>query len=157
MVEESAGFWHTCCVVPSRPHQPFERSIEMLVLSRKAKESLIISNNIEVVVLGIRHGVVRIGINAPRHVSVVRSELCEAKSTVDPPQVNPDPIRVASGSPQIPLTDALSDCLLHNFCERRRSPADFSASSRLLDRTDFAKVTSCQQSKTNYKVSMDRR
>lgn len=93
----------------------------MLVLSRKANESLIISNNIEVVILEIRHGVVRIGIKAPRQVSVVRSELCEAKSTLDSPQIISEPVKVASGPPPSPLTDSLSDSLLHSFCERRRS------------------------------------
>ncbi len=101
--------------------KPLEWSIQMLVLSRKANESLIISDNIEVVILEIRHGVVRIGIKAPRQISVVRSELCEAKSTLDSPQVNSNPVNVASGPPQTPLTDALSDLLLHSFCERRRS------------------------------------
>ena len=93
----------------------------MLVLSRKANESLIISNNIEVVILEIRHGVVRIGIKAPRQVSVVRSELCEAKSTLDSPQIISEPVKVTSGPPPSPLTDSLSDLLLHSFCERRRS------------------------------------
>ena len=84
----------------------------MLVLSRKANESLIISNNIEVVILEIRHGVVQIGIKAPRQIPVVRSELSEAKSCVNFPPINSGPVRVASGASQIPLTDELSDRLL---------------------------------------------
>ena len=93
----------------------------MLVLSRKANESLIISNNIEVVILEIRHGVVRIGIKAPRQIPVVRSELCAAKSTVETRTINSDPVKTSSGPSQTPLTDALSDRLLHSFCERRQS------------------------------------
>ena len=93
----------------------------MLVLSRKANESLIISNNIEVVILEIRHGVVRIGIKAPREIPVVRSELCAAKSTVETRPINSDPVKTSSGPSQTPLTDALSDRLLHSFCERRQS------------------------------------
>lgn len=49
----------------------------MLVLSRKINERIIIDGNIEVEVLGVRGGVVRLGIKAPREVSVVRNELRE--------------------------------------------------------------------------------
>jgi len=93
----------------------------MLVLSRKTNESLFISDNIEIVVLEIRRGVVRMGINAPRQVSVVRSELRDAKLSADPSAVHPDPVGVTSEPTQIPLTDGASDRLLHSFGERRRS------------------------------------
>ena len=49
----------------------------MLVLSRKINERIIIGKNIELEILGIRGGVVRLGIKAPREVSVVREELHE--------------------------------------------------------------------------------
>ena len=49
----------------------------MLVLSRKINERIIIGENIELEILGIRGGVVRLGIKAPREVSIVRSELRE--------------------------------------------------------------------------------
>ena len=49
----------------------------MLVLSRKINERIIIGENIELEILGIRGGVVRLGIKAPREVSVVRHELRE--------------------------------------------------------------------------------
>jgi len=49
----------------------------MLVLSRKINERIIIGGNIELEILGIRGGVVRLGIKAPREVSVVRQELRE--------------------------------------------------------------------------------
>ncbi|MBC8873881.1 MAG: carbon storage regulator CsrA [Planctomycetes bacterium] len=47
----------------------------MLVLSRKAAESILIGDNIEVVVVRIDGNRVRLGIQAPQHVRVVRNEL----------------------------------------------------------------------------------
>lgn len=47
----------------------------MLALSRKANESIIINNNIEVTILEIKGEQVKIGINAPKDVSVYRKEL----------------------------------------------------------------------------------
>ena len=50
----------------------------MLVLSRKMNERVIIGENVEVEILEIRGNVVRIGIKAPRDVSVIRQEICIA-------------------------------------------------------------------------------
>lgn len=47
----------------------------MLVLSRKPNESLVIGDNIEVIVLEVRDGNVKLGINAPKEVSVHRNEV----------------------------------------------------------------------------------
>lgn len=47
----------------------------MLVLSRKHGEQLLIGNSIMVTVVGIQSGRVRLGIEAPPDISVVRSEL----------------------------------------------------------------------------------
>ena len=49
----------------------------MLVLSRKQLEALRIGDSIEVTVLEVRKGRVRLGICAPRDVSVMRLELQE--------------------------------------------------------------------------------
>lgn len=49
----------------------------MLVLTRKTGQKLIIDNNIEVVILETRGESVKIGINAPKHVSVFREEIYE--------------------------------------------------------------------------------
>lgn len=52
----------------------------MLVLSRKKNEAIIINGGeIEVVVVEVGAGKVRLGINAPREISVDRSEVYEAK------------------------------------------------------------------------------
>ena len=49
----------------------------MLVLTRKANESITIGNHVTVTVLGIRGGQVRIGIDAPRDMPVNRTEIVE--------------------------------------------------------------------------------
>lgn len=47
----------------------------MLILSRKLGQSLIINNDITVTILSIRNGQIRIGIDAPVSVPVLREEL----------------------------------------------------------------------------------
>jgi carbon storage regulator len=47
----------------------------MLVLSRRNEESIMIGDDIEVKVVGIRRRNVRLGIKAPRQVSVHRREI----------------------------------------------------------------------------------
>lgn len=47
----------------------------MLVLSRKLGESIIIDENIHVQVLSVQGSRVRLGITAPRGVSIIRSEI----------------------------------------------------------------------------------
>lgn len=50
----------------------------MLVITRKTNESLIIDEDIEVVVLGIEDGKVKLGIEAPRSKKIYRQEIFEA-------------------------------------------------------------------------------
>ncbi len=47
----------------------------MLVLSRKKGQNIIIGDNIEITVVEIKGDMVRIGINAPREVTVHRQEV----------------------------------------------------------------------------------
>lgn len=49
----------------------------MLVLTRKANERIQIGEHVTVTVVRIADGVVRLGIEAPAHISVVRRELHE--------------------------------------------------------------------------------
>ena len=49
----------------------------MLVLSRKVGERILIGDKISVTVVKIGHGGVRIGIEAPPELAVVREELAE--------------------------------------------------------------------------------
>ena len=50
----------------------------MLVLSRKKNESIVINNNITIVVVEIRGDKVRLGVEAPKEVPVHRREVYEA-------------------------------------------------------------------------------
>lgn len=66
----------------------------MLVLTRKVHQSIIIGDDVEVVVLEVRGEQVRLGIRAPRHVSVHRKEIYtqiqlenEGASSVDPDDI----------------------------------------------------------------------
>jgi carbon storage regulator len=54
-----------------------ERIIEMLVLARKVGQSIVIGESIELTVIEVRGEQVRIGIDAPRTISVHRKELLE--------------------------------------------------------------------------------
>ncbi|MDR1483518.1 MAG: carbon storage regulator CsrA [Planctomycetaceae bacterium] len=50
----------------------------MLVLSRKRNESVVINDNITVVVVDVRGDKVRLGIDAPKDVPVHRKEIYDA-------------------------------------------------------------------------------
>ncbi len=51
----------------------------MLILTRRAGETLRIGENVEVTVMAVNGAQVRIGIKAPRHVVVDREEIAERK------------------------------------------------------------------------------
>ena len=73
----------------------------MLILQRKAGESLLIGEEIEISVLSVEAGRVRLAIEAPKSVSILRSELRNAA------EVN----REAAGEelPPLALLDVLRD------------------------------------------------
>lgn len=47
----------------------------MLILTRRAGESILIGNDITITVLGVKGNQVRVGINAPRELGVHREEI----------------------------------------------------------------------------------
>ena len=55
----------------------------MLILTRRVGETLIIGDEVSVTVLGVKGTQVRIGVNAPRDVSVHREEIYERIKTED--------------------------------------------------------------------------
>lgn len=57
----------------------------MLILSRKKNESIIINDNITILVVEIRGDKVRLGIEAPNEVPVHRQEVYDAINRNDPP------------------------------------------------------------------------
>lgn len=52
----------------------------MLVLTRKNGESVRIADNIEVVVLEVKHGKVRLGFRCPDDVSILRKEVYDREA-----------------------------------------------------------------------------
>ena len=58
----------------------------MLVLSRKVGETIRIGDEINVTVVRVGPGAVRIGVDAPASVAVVRGELADAEATRPPGQ-----------------------------------------------------------------------
>ena len=49
----------------------------MLILTRRINESLVIGDDVTVTILGVKGNQVRIGVDAPRNVSVHREELAQ--------------------------------------------------------------------------------
>lgn len=62
----------------------------MLVLTRKENEQVLIGDSIVVTVVQVEHGRVRLGIKAPRGVTILRDELANS---------NPRIINIASDAP----------------------------------------------------------
>ena len=57
----------------------------MLILTRKIDQSIIISGNIQVMVLGVERDRVKLGIAAPEEITVLREELVEDGQTLPLP------------------------------------------------------------------------
>jgi len=51
----------------------------MLILTRKVGQAIIIGEGIEIKILEIVDGQIKLGITAPKHISVLRKELVEIK------------------------------------------------------------------------------
>jgi carbon storage regulator len=51
------------------------KGIDMLILTRRVGEKLIIGEDVTVTVLGVKGNQVRVGINAPRDITVNREEI----------------------------------------------------------------------------------
>ncbi len=59
----------------------------MLILSRKTNESIVIGDNIRITIASVRGRYVRLGIEAPREVSIYREELTSDAGLPDEPLV----------------------------------------------------------------------
>lgn len=60
----------------------------MLVLSRRVDESIMVGDEIEIVVLEIRGNRVRLGFKGPAEIPIVRSELLHIAEAVTAPLMN---------------------------------------------------------------------
>ena len=54
----------------------------MLVLTRKESETLVIGEDIKLTILSVKGGQVRVGIDAPKSVSIQRSELLQDQGQI---------------------------------------------------------------------------
>lgn len=72
----------------------------MLVLTRREGEVFHLGDDIEIEILDIKPGVVRVGIRAPRHVRVLRRELVEAVAAANQAAAAPLPVDPATLSVQ---------------------------------------------------------
>ncbi|EMI46099.1 carbon storage regulator CsrA [Rhodopirellula sp. SWK7] len=61
----------------------------MLVLSRKTDESIVINENVTAVILSVQGGKVRIGIEAPKEVPIMRREIANNANQNDLPTTQP--------------------------------------------------------------------
>lgn len=68
----------------------------MLVVKRKTSQSIIINDNITVTVLSCENGYVKLGIDAPKDVMIMRNELLESIK-----EQNNEAINVSDGALQI--------------------------------------------------------
>ncbi len=71
----------------------------MLVITRKVNEGIVIGDNIELLIVDVSGDKVKIGINAPREIRVVRNELIQTE------QLNKE---AASSKPAVVSKDLIS-------------------------------------------------
>jgi carbon storage regulator (csrA) len=62
----------------------------VLVLTRHGGESLIIGDNIKITVIEVQGDKVKLGINAPKEIPVVRKELLEAAQSANEEAASPN-------------------------------------------------------------------
>lgn len=61
----------------------------MLIISRKAKESILIGEDIEIIITEIGPDRIKIGINAPKEIPIIRKELIEIKNMNEEASIKP--------------------------------------------------------------------
>ena len=83
----------------------------MLVLARQRDETIMIGNDVEVTVVDIRGDKVRLGITAPKHVSVHRKEVYDAirRENRAAAQVKPEDISGVGNITPAPKTEQPKD------------------------------------------------
>ncbi len=69
----------------------------MLILTRRAGETVMIGDNVTITVLGVKGNQVRIGINAPKDVAVHREEIFERIQSEQSAEEGAAPSKESSG------------------------------------------------------------
>ena len=93
----------------------------MLVLTRKLMEKLYIGDDVCVTVVRLEGGQVRLGIEAPREISVVRAELIEGRAAEPGPTPAGAAWPVATTTPTAPLRIRSAEA--RGIDSRRRAPS----------------------------------
>jgi carbon storage regulator CsrA len=76
----------------------------MLILTRKIDQAIVIQGDIKIMVLGVERDRVKIGIDAPANVTVLREELMEQQALPEP-----TPLRRRTAKPNLtPTAGALA-------------------------------------------------
>jgi carbon storage regulator len=76
----------------------------MLVLTRKAGESIVIGNEVVITVLEVRGGQIRLGVDAPRNLAVHRAEIYQQvmeenqAASIDPTEGVPEILKTTASS-----------------------------------------------------------
>ncbi|WP_169973665.1 MULTISPECIES: carbon storage regulator CsrA [unclassified Campylobacter] len=60
----------------------------MLILSRKEGESILLGNNIKITIAGISKSGVKVGIDAPKNMMILRSELADEVANENKQAIN---------------------------------------------------------------------
>jgi carbon storage regulator len=81
----------------------------VLVLSRRVGESVVIGTDVVVTVLEVRGDIIRVGIEAPRDVTVHRSEVFEAIEAANRAAAAPDESAVSALTAAVTARTAADD------------------------------------------------
>jgi len=78
----------------------------MLVLTRKTNERIVIGDNIRITVVGVRGNHVRLGIEAPPEVVILRDELCRLDEQARSERHEANDTPLIATTPSVPKSDA---------------------------------------------------